>query len=30
VLMIMVCIPLFSLIPIFFIPEVGEHDGKYS
>ena len=30
VLMILVCIPLFSLIPLYFIPEVGNHDEKYS
>ena len=26
VLMLLVCIPLFSLIPLYFIPEVGDHD----
>jgi FSR family fosmidomycin resistance protein-like MFS transporter len=30
VLMILVCIPLFSLIPIYFIPEVGNHNGEHS
>jgi len=30
VLMILVCIPLFSLIPLYFIPEVGNHDGAHS
>jgi hypothetical protein len=25
-----VCIPLFSLIPLYFIPEVGNHDEEYS
>ena len=30
VLMILVCIPLFSLIPLYFIPEVGDHDEDYS
>jgi len=30
VLMILVCIPLFSLIPIYFIPEVGDHNGAHS
>jgi len=30
VLMILVCIPLLSLIPIYFIPEVGDHDGPYA
>jgi FSR family fosmidomycin resistance protein-like MFS transporter len=30
VLMILVCIPLFSLIPIYFIPEVGNHPEKQS
>ena len=30
VLMILVCIPLFSLIPIYFIPEVGDHDKAQS
>jgi FSR family fosmidomycin resistance protein-like MFS transporter len=27
VLMILVCIPVLSLIPIYFIPEVGNHTG---
>jgi FSR family fosmidomycin resistance protein-like MFS transporter len=30
VLMILVCIPLFSLIPIYFIPEVGDNGVKNS
>ena len=30
VLLILVCIPLFSLIPIYFIPEVGDLDVKHS
>jgi len=30
VLLILVCIPLFSLIPIYFIPEVGDHNAGYS
>ena len=25
VLIVMVCVPVFSLIPIYFIPEVGDH-----
>ena len=28
VLMLLVCIPVFSLIPIYFIPEVGEQNAK--
>jgi FSR family fosmidomycin resistance protein-like MFS transporter len=30
VLMILVCIPLFSLIPIYFIPEVVNRSGEHS
>ena len=30
VLMILVCIPVLSLIPIYFIPEVGSHTGMQS
>jgi FSR family fosmidomycin resistance protein-like MFS transporter len=30
VLTVVVCIPLFSLIPLYFIPEVGNHDEEYS
>jgi FSR family fosmidomycin resistance protein-like MFS transporter len=30
VLMILVCIPLFSLIPIYFIPEVGDYNHQQS
>lgn len=30
VLMILVCIPLISLIPIYFIPEVGHYNVKHS
>jgi len=30
VLMILVCIPVLSLIPIYFIPEVGNHTGAQS
>jgi FSR family fosmidomycin resistance protein-like MFS transporter len=30
VLTVLVCIPLFSLIPLYFIPEVGNHDEEYS
>ncbi|MCP4627650.1 MAG: MFS transporter [bacterium] len=30
VLMLLVCIPLFSLIPIYFIPEVGDHNVEHS
>jgi MFS transporter, FSR family, fosmidomycin resistance protein len=30
VLTVLVCIPLFSLIPLYFIPEVGNHDGDFS
>jgi len=30
VLMLLVCIPLFSLIPLYFIPEVGDHAGEQS
>jgi FSR family fosmidomycin resistance protein-like MFS transporter len=30
VLMILVCIPLLSLIPLYFIPEVGNQDGANS
>jgi len=29
VLTVLVCIPLLSLIPLYFIPEVGNHDEKY-
>ncbi|CAB1064142.1 hypothetical protein D1BOALGB6SA_8933 [Olavius sp. associated proteobacterium Delta 1] len=30
VLVILVCIPLFSLIPIYFIPEVGNYNAEHS
>jgi FSR family fosmidomycin resistance protein-like MFS transporter len=30
VLMILVCIPVLSLIPIYFIPEVGNHTDEQS
>jgi len=30
VLMILVCIPVLSLIPIYFIPEVGDHIDAQS
>ena len=30
VLLIIVCIPLFSLIPIYFIPEVGNYTDQQS
>jgi FSR family fosmidomycin resistance protein-like MFS transporter len=30
VLTVVVCIPLFSLIPLYFIPEVGNYDEEYS
>jgi FSR family fosmidomycin resistance protein-like MFS transporter len=28
VLMVLVCIPVLSLIPIYFIPEVGNHTNE--
>jgi len=28
--MILVCIPVLSLVPLYFIPEVGDHDGARS
>jgi FSR family fosmidomycin resistance protein-like MFS transporter len=30
VLMILVCIPVLSLIPIYFLPEVGNHTDEQS
>jgi FSR family fosmidomycin resistance protein-like MFS transporter len=30
VLMILVCIPVLSLIPLYFIPEVGNHTNEQS
>jgi FSR family fosmidomycin resistance protein-like MFS transporter len=30
VLIVLVCVPLLSLVPIYFIPEVGDHNVERS